>query len=288
MTRFGTDGDKGGLVSPKDEPVPGAPAEARRVTGRVQAIERCIDVLAALSTGPRNLTEVARQTTLSKATVFRLLASLGYRHLVIKDAATNQYLLGPGCLELLEGVMSGLGAIGNAAGLILARLAKETGETVTIHVRLGGQRVCIAEVPSPQPIHYTAGVGATAPLYVGAAGKILLAAMGDEERKKALRSLRLDEVTDRTLTNQEALIAELAEVREQGWALSFGERVAGASALSVPTRAGDLSAALSILGPDNRLTEDRLRTLVPVVRSAAARAEEAMIGYYVPSAAAAP
>jgi len=243
------------------------------MNGRVQAVERSIDILASLAGGPRNLTEIARVTNLSKATAFRLLASLGHRSLVVKDSSTNQYMLGPGCLQLLEGVMSGLGAVAASGRSILQRLVQETGETVTIHIKLGNQRVCIEEIPSPQPIRYTSSVGATAPLHVGAAGKVLMAFMDEAERTKALRGLSLEAMKPDTIVDRDALVPELHLVRRQGYATSQGERIPGAAAISVPVQAGDMHAVLSILGPESRLPKRRLLELLPVLRKAAAELE---------------
>src|SRR5438876_440891 len=115
---------------------------------RVQSIERGIDVLMTLVERPKTLTEVMRETGVSKATVFRMLASLGYESVVIKNG-NNTYMLGPGCLRLMQGVTHGLGAVTGAGRPALRKLWEQTGETVAIHVRVGTDRICTEELPSP-------------------------------------------------------------------------------------------------------------------------------------------
>ena len=229
------------------------------MTKRVQAIERGIDVLMALAAGPKTLSEVSRNTGLTKATAFRLLVTLAYQNLVVKDA--NTYALGPGCLRLMHGATRGIGAITPIARPWLTALSASTGETVTIHTRLGRERICVAEIPSPDPIRYTATIGATAALTVGSASRVLIAFEPPADRAVTLAELDAGEQFRR----------EVAEANEAGYALSAGERVPGAAAISVPIIGqGGFVAALSVLGPEFRLAEDRRRAMLPELREAAA------------------
>lgn len=240
------------------------------MSNRVQSIERGIDILMALAHGPQTLTEVSRETGLSKGTTFRVLASLGYESLVVKDGVRNVYMLGPGLIRLMQGVVQGVGAITSVARPALTGLWEKSGETITVHVRVGLERMCIEELTSPSPIRYSATVGATAPLHVGAAGHVLLAFMDPEELERTIPTLPLGQITEATIHDQETLHREIARVREDGFATSSGERVPGAAAISVPVlgRQGFL-AALSILGPDFRLGEERRAELLPDLQEAA-------------------
>src|SRR5580700_10702348 len=98
----------------------------------------------SLTQGPKTLTEVSRQTGLTKGTTFRVLVSLGYENMVVKTETT--YTLGPGCLRLLDSVMHGVGAIIGAGRDALIALRDKTGETVAIHVRAGTDRICVEEL----------------------------------------------------------------------------------------------------------------------------------------------
>jgi len=244
------------------------------MTDRVQSIERSIDILAALASGPKTVTEVARATDLSKATAFRLVASLSYRSLVIKDTSTNLYMLGPGFLQLVDGVARAFGSIASLARPALERLLRTTGETVILHVRVAHERIVVEQLPSPKQIRYTAHIGSAAPLYVGSAGKVLLAFLSDDERQEQLRSLELHRLTDKTITRLDDLVAELDKVRAKGWAASYGERVSGAAAISVPARGPEgFLAALSVLGPADRLTEVEQERFLPSLLKAASEVE---------------
>jgi DNA-binding IclR family transcriptional regulator len=248
------------------------------VKERVQSVERAIDVMLGLVAGPRTLTEVCRQTGLSKGTAFRLLASLGHQGVVVKDGTPNAvYMLGPGLLRLVQGVMQGLGSVGAVARPAALELWRQTEETVILHVRVGFDRVCVEEIPSPHPIRYTAGVGSVAPLHVGSAGKVLLGALEPDELDRLMPFLPLARITEHTVTDLRTLRRQVAAVRRRGWAISAGERVIGAAAISVPVRSGDgLAAALSVLGPITRLPRKRLDELAGKLQATAAEIEEAL------------
>ncbi len=244
---------------------------------RVQAVERGIDILMALSNGARTLTDVARVTGLSKGTAFRLLASLGHEQLVIRDPNDTVYLLGPGFLRMFQGAMTDLGGIATLARPALQELWSRTDETVTIHVRIGYERICVAELPSSQPLRYSSTVGSTAPLHVGSAGKVLMAFLPADELDRAVANMQLSPLTRDTITDREQFREELRTIARQGWGMSAGERIAGAAAISVPVRGPQgLFASLSVLGPTERMSESLRLEMLPDLQRAAGEIEEAM------------
>jgi DNA-binding IclR family transcriptional regulator len=240
-------------------------------------VERALDVLTALAEGPRGLTVVANEVGLSKATVHRILAGLAYRDFVIQSPETGEYMLGAGSLRLGRRITDVNGGLAALVGPALNRLRTETGETIVLHVRLGRRRVCIAEYESQQPLRYTVGIGADAPLHVGGAGKVLIAWMNESELTQILPE-DLEALTDFTITSWDVLRAELAEVRDRGWAESHGERMVGAFALSAPvfSRDGEVIAVASVLGPDARLNHARAIELRLALLAATKEASAAM------------
>lgn len=219
----------------------------------------------ALVQGPKTLKDVTTETGLSKGTAFRMLASLNYENVVVKGEG-NTYMLGPGCIRLIQGVMEGLGAIIGVGRPALIGLWEQTGETVAVHVRVGAERVCIEELPSASPVRFVSTVGSSAPLHVGSAGRVLLAFAAPSELERTIDSL----VVADPGVDPDALRGELDAIRDRGYALSTGERVQGASAISVPVfgRQGFV-ASLSVLGPDFRLTEAHRLEFLPALRQTA-------------------
>ena len=237
----------------------------------VRSVVRAIDILLALQHGNVSLGRIAQRTGLSKPTAHRLLASLSYGQLVVQDPVTSEYMLGPGCLAIADAVMSGLGGLGPIATKTLEHLAADSGESAALHVRAGLQRICVEQVPSPQPVRYTARVGASNPLHTGAMGKVLLAFSDAQDLSHLLDRMPLTASTDATITDRGVLEAELNKVRELGWAVSRGEQAIGVAAMSAPILRADgvVLASLSILGPNDRLTDAVLERLRPMVLAAA-------------------
>lgn len=237
----------------------------------VRSVSRATDILLVLENGPHSLGRVAERAALTKPTAHRLLASLAHRQMVIQDPATGDYLLGPGTFGIADAVMRGVAGLGVLVGPVLERLSAATGETVALYVRAGVDRICIGQVPSPQPVRYTAHVGAATPLHSGSMGKLLLAYVEDEERRHLLDQMPLEAITERTITDRRALEEELELIRRRGHAVSRGERAIGVAAMSAPIFGADgrILAALSVLGPDSRLTDAAMSKLRPSLLGAA-------------------
>lgn len=245
--------------------------------GQVQALRRAVDILGILANGPASLSDIADRVKLPKTTAFRLLGTLAYKDLVIKDPAAGHYLLGPGLLRVAQGVLDGGALMTSLAKPGLVRLWERTEETITLHVRAGTERICIEELTSLQAIRYSATVGSSSPLHAGAAGKLLLAYLEPGEQARLLRSLNLYALTPDTITDRAELRAELRRIRRQGWAFSASEGVVEVNALSVPVGGpGSLILALSVVGPANRLTRAKLMPYLDDLVSASRIISDAM------------
>lgn len=242
----------------------------------MRAVGRVLDLLTQLGEGEQSLTEMARAVGLSKATALRLLSGMSYRYFVVRDPRTGKYSLGPGAMLFIEKAQrAGIDAH-ELMRQHLRHLSEVTGETVTLHMRVDHHRVCIAEAESQQSIKYVSGVGKVEPVHVGAAGKVLLAALPDEERTRVVSGLNLTRITPLTITDRDELLGALEEVRAQGYATSFGERISGASCISVPVRhvLGVETVSLSVLGPTTRLPLERLFEFLPLLQETGRQMEQ--------------
>jgi IclR family transcriptional regulator, KDG regulon repressor len=238
---------------------------------RVQVVERAIDILGVLAAGRANLSAIMRGVELPKGTTFRILSSLQYQGLVVKDPVDNTYHLGPGFLRLSQSRTPWFGALAVLSERPMEKLREESRETVAVHVRIGTERVCVAELQSPEPLRYSAEVGRPQPLHVGAAGKILLAELGAEDLEKMVFGLSLTPITKGTIKDRRELVAAVTRARADGYARSLGERVAEAAAISVPIRPqGQFDASLSLLGPAARFSRERQLEALPELLEAAA------------------
>jgi IclR family KDG regulon transcriptional repressor len=234
----------------------------------VRAVERALDVLLCFASGHEwGLTEIASRIGLHKSTVHRLLATLEDRGFVTRNAATDKYKLGLSVLEL----SANLSRSDDPSVVLLPemeRLRDQLSETVSLYVRDRIERVRIQAVQSTQAIRRVATVGARLPLSVGASSKVLLA-FADE----GVRGLVMVDPAWPAQLDREAFRKQLDEIMKAGYATSFEEREPGAAAVSAPifNRGGKLVAALSVSGPSNRLTPDRMHEHAQAIIDAAHR-----------------
>jgi DNA-binding IclR family transcriptional regulator len=237
---------------------------------RVQVVERAIDILDVLGRGHATLSEVTKDVGLPKGTTYRILSSLQYRGLVVKDPVDNSWLLGPGFLRMSQAQTPWFGALAFLAEPAMKRVLEQSRETVALHVRVGTERICVAELPSPEPIRYSAKVGEPLPLYVGATGKILLAQIDPPALERMVGILDLQPMTEKTILDPDVLLASVIKARDDGYAMSEGERVDSSAGISVPIRPRPtFDASLSLLGPADRFTKQRRLDLLDDLLAAA-------------------
>jgi len=234
----------------------------------VRAVERALDVLLCFASGHEwGLTEIAGQIGLHKSTVHRLLATLEDKGFVTRDNATEKYRLGLSVLELSANLWR---SDDPSVALLpeMERLRDRLSETVSLYVRDRAERVRIQAVQSMQAIRRVATVGARLPLTVGASSKVLLAFAEPGVRAAVLADASWPPQLDR-----DAFGRQLDEIGAAGYATSFEEREPGAAAVAAPifNRSGKLVAALSVSGPSNRLTPERMHEYAPAIIDAAHR-----------------
>jgi DNA-binding IclR family transcriptional regulator len=195
------------------------------------------------------------------------LATLEERGFVTRNAATEKYRLGLSVLEL----SANLSRSDDPSVVLLPemeRLRDELSETISLYVRDRIERVRIQAVQSTQAIRRVATVGARLPLSVGASSKVLLAFADASVREIVKADPAWPAHLDREVFDQ-----QLDDIVTAGYATSFEEREPGAAAVSAPifNRSGKLVAALSVSGPSNRLTPDRMHEFAPAIIEAAHR-----------------
>jgi DNA-binding IclR family transcriptional regulator len=234
---------------------------------------KTIDLVLCLSQGPKPLNVISKETGIPKPSCHRLLAQLAMVEVVFQTD-DQQYSLGVGALRLgLALINDQVWQMAFDARVELIELSSLTKETVALHVRLGRNRVCIAEVQSPLELRYTAGRGEAIALHMGSAGQILMAHLDSTLQEQYLSTTPLTALTSKTVTDPVQFRRLLGQVRERGWAESYGERISGATGISVPIfdASGVLVMALSVIGPSPRLPEERRGELVSQLQDVASR-----------------
>jgi DNA-binding IclR family transcriptional regulator len=246
-----------------------AVSEPEPTTTSVQSVDRALTILELLAReGEAGVTEIAADLGVHKSTAFRLLATLEAHRLVEQDGERGRYRLGVGNLRLAGATTARLDLVTEARP-VCRQLAADTGETVNITVRSETSALYLDQVVGNSAVQSHNWVGQHIPLHATSNGKVLLSELTDAELKDAVRGL--PRVTDRTVTSRPKLKAELAEVRELGYAVAIDELEVGLTAAAAPIRSahGDIVASMSISGPTYRLNEEKLATAIPALVAAA-------------------
>jgi len=226
-------------------------------------------VLRNLANEVDRVSDLSKELQLSKSTVHRLLKSLEMSGMVMQDPLTRRYYLGPLILELAAQPGIAHHGLTLCAFSEMKRLRDLCRETVLLHIRCGVERLCLDELQSLEQIKYTGGKGVSTPIYTGSAGKVLLSKLPDAELHVILENLTLVLLTPSTVKDKETLLTEVMKAREQGYAMSFGERTPGSASISVPVSNYICPVALSVLGPDNRFSSKMMTCLDDIKLSAA-------------------
>lgn len=217
------------------------------------------------------LSDLARLAGLNKTTAFRLLTALESEGMVARSPAGGAYRLGPEVIALGARALRAFD-LRAAARPELEALARETGETADVEILVAGEAFVLDEVLGSQVIGASLSVGTHWPAHATSTGKAMLAHLPEAELDSALPR-RLSTPTDKTIGSREALKAELARIREHGYATAIEELEANFVAVGAPVfgHAGRVVGAISVGGPRQRLTATRIQELAPKVKAAAQR-----------------
>ena len=204
-----------------------------------------------------NMTEISKKLGLYPSTIHRILDTLKYWGYVEQNTNTQKYQLG---LKLLELGMAKLHQIDLVREVTpyLKELVKQYNETVHLGVLEEGEVLYLAKEESSQTIRMISYIGKRAPLHCTALGKVLLAYMSEEERKKILEEKELPRLTKNTITDKGELEKELDKIREQDFALDREENEKDVRCIGAPIRnyKGKVIAAISISSPIFRIDKN--------------------------------
>lgn len=245
-------------------------------------LNRALQLIYAIAESPSpgvGVSTLARELSLPKAVVHRIVKVLAADGLLAFDVDSKRYTLGPGALTVGLAALRQLD-VPAIARPYLERLVEQTGETATLSVRQGWSRLYIDQVLSPQAVRMWVVLGKPYPLHAGASSKAILAVLDDLEIDEYLRHHDLQALTESTVIDGAALKAEIERIREHGYAVSLGERQPGAGSVAAAVRQADASAfgAISVCGPVARFDPELQRRYGWLVAATASELSEA-IGY---------
>ncbi len=233
-------------------------------------IARAAAIFDSLSENENAFIEIARHCRRAKSTVHRTLKLMEEANLVAEDEAEHRYYVGQLINRLITDLATTHECLIYCAFEDMKYIADITREEVTLDILSGSQIVSLHEIPSSHSIRATSSDKRNLSYCAGASAKVLLSQLNDEKLDNLLKYLRIPRLTENTVIDKTILMTQIKEVREKGYAVSRGEKMAGALCISAPIRNYPFPSVLSIIGLDARL-QNRQKTVIRELRRAARR-----------------
>lgn len=237
----------------------------------IQSLDRACMILADLAANPGlTLSELADRLSQSPATLYRVLTTFEAHRITEHDPATQTWHVGPGAFRIGSAFLRRTNIVERARPY-MTRLVDQTGETANLGIRRGSHVMFLSQVETHHSIRAFFPPGTVSPLHASGIGKALLSAMEDDEIRKLVHKAGLEGFTPRTLTGTDALLADVATTRAQGFALDDEERTGGMRCVAAVVRsaASAAVAGISVSGPLNRLSDSRVARVSQFVQDAA-------------------
>ena len=239
-------------------------------TGPGLRLLELLDLLAREET-PQALPDVVAKSGWPKPTVHRMLTQLEAGGWLVREPDGRHFALAPRLLRLSEAALSS-STLQGVRHAVLRQLVNEVGESCNLTALSGAEVIYLDRVESAFPLRMELRPGTRVPAHCSASGKLFLAWMGARQRRTLLDGLDLRRYTASTLTERDALEAELDTIRRDGHAVDAEEFVEGLVCVAVPVFAPGqttVRCALALQAPAARMTLAQARLQLPRLQTAA-------------------
>lgn len=201
--------------------------------------------------------ELARELNQSHTKIFRILETMKEEGFAVQHPETKKYSLGTPYIEL-GNVAKEQFNVEKGLRPYLIELRDKLNESIFFTVISGHQGRTLIAVDSQQGVKHTAFEGSIEPLYAGASYRTILAYQEELFIKEVLDEEMIP-YTDKTILDKKIHYQKLAEAKQQGYAISYGEYTQDVCAIAFPIRDASekVRASLTISGPIYRISEEK-------------------------------
>lgn len=222
---------------------------------RIKTAEKVVSLLEFLhENGESTLAEVSAHMGLTKSTTHSYLETLVEREMILKR--DRRYGIGLKPLEFGGQVRSET-RVYRASKAQLHGLHAEVGNTVLLAVEECNDLVLLERINPQETIEFGGHVGRRSPFHRGALGKAILAHLPEEKVQVIIEKHGLPPLTEKSITAEEELYAELAEVRERGYAVNNEEEHKNFLGIAYPILVdAEVVGAISVAGSKTKLKMD--------------------------------
>ena len=230
----------------------------------VKSVSRALDIISLVSMkkGGLGVTEISNQIDINKSSVYRTLSTLVQYGYIEQDEETSRYKLGYKFLEVSSKLLESIDLRAEARPFLL-ELENETNEVIHLVVFDQGEVVYIEKLEGNETLRMHSKVGKRAPMHCTSVGKAILSHLPTNVVLDILERKGMPVHTDKTITDKDTFLKELAEVKRKGFALDLEENEYDITCIAAPIfdHLGKVISAVSISGPTMRMKDERLKHL---------------------------
>lgn len=235
---------------------------------KVKSLEKAFQILECFSPQEPELgiTEISKQLGLYKSNVFNILSTLESLGYIEKNGTTNKYALGKRIIKLSHTAITYYGYKGEIRRC-LKEISQEFEEIAYYGVPDGSNVIYIEGAYPDSSLNTNMIQGVTAPLVCTGIGKAMLAFM-DKAVVDRILSRPLARFTDTTITDPDEMRLHLETIHRQGYSIDNMEHEYGVKCVGMPVfnRHRELVGAVSVTGPSLRFTDERMQSIVQVLK----------------------
>ncbi len=227
----------------------------------IEILDLFIDKKTSLSAG-----DISDLLNMPRSTTYKYLAILIKNRFLGHDSKSGQYNLGFRFFEFGIAAQAQF-AIDKIALPFMQKLFNEVKETVILSALINDKAYCLEKVGNESGIVFVMQRGSHLPLHCGASALILLALWDKKSAESFLEKAELKQYTDNTITDPVTLRKRLADIRKAGYAYSDQEVDIGGRAVAAPIfyQEGKVAASLGVVGPIQRMSNDRIEEIKELV-----------------------
>lgn len=210
------------------------------------------------------VSEFATKLGISKNMAFRALGTLLDEGFLVRDVTGKRYELGYKVLMFMHASSEEMD-IRSLCAKYMRILQEISGEGAVFSIPMGPNLVTIDGIDA-KGRRFLRANWVPVPLHASPGSRAILSFLHDEEIEEYIRlSVPLKRITPTTITNPDKLRAEVRLVRRRGYAIGYEDRVVGSNFVSFPVldESGRPHGAITIGGPKERFTKDRMFSLIP-------------------------
>ena len=239
-------------------------------------LKKSLEILKFIINGstPLGVTEISKNLSISKSTVYGILNALKEEKFIEKDKQTKKYMIGSELFELSKKVFKG-GELTTIARPFLENLAGLVDETVFLCTRENNVAKVLDAVETKKAFKISSPVGGTFPITASVLCKAFLSPMDNESIRAFLKEKGLPRYTENSITDIEKFLTEIEKTRTSGYSLDLEEYLKGIRAVATLIYSDNVPlAAICVVGFSTSMYNDKFPSIIQNLKNTAHQISE--------------